>query len=318
MGGVLAWVAAGVIGASSVWIAPGSPLDGAVRRGLARERPAVTFVGTSSAATLALRIDTSTTGWAATWTRARGGTDTRALGADVEAAARLAVLLTVERLDTPERAGPAIAETSRDEPGDAPRLGDASTVELRARETTPHTPGPWRIEAGASAVAWTAPISARPALSLAASYRAGRLSAGARAIAAGLCCTLRGDNIDAEATLISALAEGRFAIVDAATTVWATAGVGVAHESLDAEVSGLFAGETAPESTSSTGLVGRGALVVDLPFGAALRPSVSAGVLVHATSLSAKLPAFYASDKSATRRGFFVPFVEVSASWTLP
>lgn len=291
----------------------GAPeLSAAIADALRREQPEVVLVQSATTADLVAELRVQSERIELSFDDGEG----RALGsADAtEAALRRGVLLIVQRLEAqrsvssapPEPLAPTTPEPSTPPP-DGPRTGPISLA------ATP--PVVWRTELGASVGLWTTP---RLGLALAVGAERGALELGARLIARGLCCTVHGDNIDAEGWALAALAEARWSFVPSPVRLGVGLGVGASYESMSATAVELFVGDAGAEPVSAVSAFIRPSVHAALPLSDRWALLLVAGAEVHTSTWSVRVPDAFLADRAPLVRGIVQPFWELALTWTWP
>lgn len=291
----------------------GAPeLSAAIADALRREQPEVVLVQSATTADLVAELRVQGERIELRFDDGEG----RALGsADAtEAALRRGVLLIVQRLEAqrsasaaqPARLAPTTPEPSTPPP-DGPRTGPISLA------ATP--PVVWRTELGASVGLWTTP---RVGLALAVGAERGALELGARLMARGLCCTVRGDNIDAEGWALAALAEARWSFVPSPVRLGVGLGVGASYESMSATAVELFVGDAGAEPVSAVSALIRPSVHAALPLSDRWALLLVAGAEVHTSTWSVRVPDAFLADRAPLVRGIVQPFWELALTWTWP
>lgn len=184
----------------------------------------------------------------------------------------------------------------------------APVVAAEIETSTPSTPARYELDAAATLVGWTAPAAIRPGVTAAVLRRFGPAAIGARASASGLCCTIRGNGMQVDATSAALFLEARLRTELGPLGLEAAAALGPTFDALRAEAT-LFDG--GPENFHAFTLGGRATLSADFPLTDALSLAASAGISWFAQNISARLPVPVAPEVPPAERGRLLPTFEL-------
>jgi hypothetical protein len=308
---VLTATATGIEGPPRVHVRGVPELSAAIGDAVRREQPDVALVQSATAANLVAEL------------RVRGDRielsfddgEARALGSTeaTEAALRRGVLLIVHRLEALRRLAPAkpgpLAPTTPEPsspPPDGPRTGPISTA------VAPSTVG--RAELGTSIGLWTTP---RIGLSLALHGELGALELGARLVARGLCCTVHGDNIDAEGWALAALAEARWSFTLSPVRLGLGLGLGASYMAMSATAVELFVGDAGAEPVSAVSALLRPSAHAGLALTDRLALVLVVGAEVHSSTWTVRVPNAFLEGRAPLERGIAQPFGELGLAWQI-
>lgn len=305
----LAVLALSILSAATSTVTPELHLDApimlrsGVRDGVARERPDAIFRENVEENALLVQIEERANGWSLRTSLRGRPLDERELGAEREAAIRLAVLLIVDRLgDLPDE--PTITNTET-----------ATRTEAAPAVIPPPPPPPrsFRVELAFDFDSWASPLSLRTGISAALFYRVTKLSVGVRLRGSGLCCEISGEGIDGNARAFAAMAEAAYPVSSWFSVMGAA---GFVHEVVDAHPQdGVFEGPGALEAASQTSVLGRIGFRGDFALPADFGLTFAFGAELLSGSLSVRLPPPYSSGREPLDRGQLGPFLVAGGSY---
>jgi hypothetical protein len=271
-------------------------LEIGVRAGILRERPEVQVLSRAAEGVLAVRIYAQTSGWRLN-TRLRDRLlDERQLGAEKDAAVRLAVLLIVERLrDLPrEEEPPRFTATST-----------AALIEAPPGPTITPTTSFFRFELTGDFDTWSEPLTFRPGIALGAFIRFDRWLLGVRGRTAGPWGSIDGDGVSAETSAYSVVAEASYALAFGFSAK-AAAGA-VVYEQVTAQ-SEVFVGPGLTEELAKEGALFRLGLGFEPGLSETFDLTFALGIEALTSSFLIRLPPPYDAGRVPLDRGTWSPF----------
>lgn len=292
-----------------VYVEAPDDLEPSLIAAVVRERPAIVLVSAREDAELSFVITRQLELTLSVFERERL-LETRVLGADVEPASRLAVLLMAEQISAFETRR-TITATAAEPRAD---VREVLVDQPRVAETITSTPSVplFRLEAGASVIVWSSPVAPQIGVFVAAARRFDRFAAALQLVGGGLCCGLSASDIEASARVFAAMLEARWVLARGTTEPSIFGAAGVAYEPVSARP--IFVGQTVDERGSFVGAVFRAGIRLEFAAFSWGPLLVAGGVQVHPSSLRIELDNPPNPSRQALERGMGLPFVDVGVA----